>query len=281
MDDVLIGFEKLRRHVRYELVLSNVEVLSMKSLIDIEAIKFFNVTGTSDRRTCTESYEPWTESDVTINLKTTVDDCPFKKNVPTTSCRQPSDFSIVTEADNNNDDCGKTLAAGENKKEGADAETVASDQDDFKDAVQYPDKQDNVKFVFERNSSFSDSDDEIDEIEFLINDNLPSNNSQDSDGVQITFQKSPDRFSELSSTTKLIKTNRKNAKSPSSNSESNNQFYSISNSSSISLNSKDKESQTAQQNTKTDSSSEKSEIYETVVLCQKENSEVGFFLLNF
>ena len=64
LDDVLIGFEKLRHHVRADMLVANMQVTSILDLRDDAALALFE--GNLDKRVARESYDAWTESEVTL-----------------------------------------------------------------------------------------------------------------------------------------------------------------------------------------------------------------------
>ena len=71
MDDVLIGFDRLRRYIRYDLSLANFEVLSMERIMDKDAMKLFKGSSCDEapEKKAIQSYDAWTESEVASNKK--------------------------------------------------------------------------------------------------------------------------------------------------------------------------------------------------------------------
>lgn len=216
VDDLLIEFERLRRHVRYNLILCNAEVLSIKSLIDVEAMKLFNVAPTADRRKQTEFYEPWTESDITVNRKKT--ERKYPNNYPHMSCRKPSDFSILNEASNESDDTGVDSRNEVDNFLSA-ASSLSSSLDDFKDTFEYPDENSNMDVILEKASTTmgdEDTDENSDEDD-IFDESTPDDANEDD--IEITFKKSlfsesPSVVRSLSSGTHRSGTDKHNIKNP-------------------------------------------------------------------
>ncbi|CAK8684643.1 unnamed protein product [Clavelina lepadiformis] len=73
LDDVLIGFERLRRHIRYDLILANEEVRLIEDMMDEEAMRLYEGTGTKPERHRAASYDAWTESEVALKEKESPD----------------------------------------------------------------------------------------------------------------------------------------------------------------------------------------------------------------
>ena len=74
MDDVFIGFERLRHHIRCDLCLANLEVMSMEQIADQHASDFFKgAECQKSRKNWFDTYDTWTDSKITLEKEKSSD----------------------------------------------------------------------------------------------------------------------------------------------------------------------------------------------------------------